>query len=137
LPPPDVERYPQDAGLTWHLVDSLAVSLDTVKSNFAKFGMLDDHVRFLKGWFKDTLATAPIKEIAMLRLDGDMYESTMDALNPLYSKVSAGGFIIVDDYGLPEDCCRRAIHDFRDTHGVTEPIIDIDGWGAYWQKSMA
>ncbi len=112
----------------------LAVSLESVKSNFKKFDMLDDRVKFLQGWFKDTLPAAPISTIAVLRLDGDMYESTMDTLNALYAKVSPGGFVIVDDYGLPEDACKRAVHDFRNAHGLTEPIIDIDGFGAFWRR---
>jgi O-methyltransferase len=135
LPTPDLEKYPQDANAPWHLSPELAVSLDQVKGNFQRFRMLDDRVRFLVGWFKDTLPSAPIGEISVLRLDGDMYESTMDALCALYGRLSAGGFVIVDDYGLPEDTCRRAIHDFRDANGITEPIIDIDGYGAYWRRT--
>src|SRR5208282_2916526 len=95
---------------------------------------LDDRVVFLKGWFKDTLPSAPIEQLAILRLDGDMYESTMEALTALYDKVSAGGFVIVDDYGCIEGC-RKAVHDFRDARGIGNPIVDIDGWGVYWRKS--
>ena len=135
LPPPDLQRYPQDAGTTWHTEPVLAVSLETVKENFAKYGLLDERVRFLKGWFKDTLPTAPIETIAILRLDGDHYSSTMDALNALYKKVSPGGFVIVDDYKIPEDTCRRAVDDFRAAHGVTDPLVDVDGFAAYWRTS--
>jgi hypothetical protein len=70
----------------------------------------------------------------VLRLDGDMYESTMDALTALYDKVSAGGFVIVDDYGCIEGC-RRAVYDFRNARGIVDPIVDIDGWGVFWRKS--
>lgn len=133
-PEPDVEKYPQDAGNSWHLRPIMAVPLEEVKENFKKFNLLDDRVKFLPGWFRDTLPSAPIDQISVLRLDGVMYESTMDALNALYHKVSPGGFIIADDYGIPEDVCRRAIHDFREAHGVTEPIIDIDGWAVYWRR---
>jgi O-methyltransferase len=135
LPQPNVEKYPQDNGLVWHLEDELAVPLETVKDNFRKFDLLDDQVKFLPGWFKDTLGAAPIDKISVLRLDGDMYESTMDALNPLYRKLSPGGFVVIDDYGITQDCCRGAIHDFRAAHSITEPIIDIDGWGAYWRRA--
>jgi hypothetical protein len=48
----------------------------------------------------------------VLRLDGDLYSSTTDALTHLYPRLSAGGFLIVDDYLLPG--CRRAVHDSRD-----------------------
>jgi Macrocin-O-methyltransferase (TylF) len=109
------------------------VSLEEVKANFAKYGLLDDRVVFLKGWFKDTLPSAPIERLAVLRLDGDMYESTMVALTSLYDKVSSNGFVIIDDYGCIESC-RKAVHDFRESRGISEPILDIDGFGVYWRK---
>ena len=137
LPSPNVEDYPADKGAPWHERQELAVSLETVRKNFARYGMLDEQVEFLEGWFKDTLPTAPIERCAVIRLDGDMYESTMDALRSLYAKLSPGGFLIIDDYGIPEDTCRRAIHDFREANSVLEPIVDIDGWGAYWRRSIA
>jgi O-methyltransferase len=96
--------------------------------------MLDEQVRFLKGWFKDTLPTAPIRQLALLRLDGDMYSSTMDALESLYCKLSRGGYVIVDDYGnVP--ACKRAVNEFRGRHGIEERIQDIDGSGIFWEKS--
>jgi O-methyltransferase len=58
----------------------------------------------------------------------------MDALNALYTKMSPRGFIIVDDYGIPEDTCRRAITDFRSVHEIFSPIQDIDGWGVFWRR---
>jgi O-methyltransferase len=133
LPTPNIEKYPQDKDVDWHTHPWLAVGLDEVKRNFSMYNLLDRRVEFLVGWFKDTLGNAPIKAISILRLDGDMYESTKDALNGLYKKVSPGGFVIVDDYGLPQDTCRRAIHDFRFIHDIQAPIIDIDGWGAFWR----
>jgi hypothetical protein len=111
----------------------LAISLDEVRTNFERYGLLDEQVRFLQGWFKDTLPAAPIARIALLRLDGDMYESTMDALRALYAKVSVGGIVIVDDYGAVA-ACKQAINDFRAEHRIDAPIIDIDGIGAWWTK---
>ena len=81
---------------------------------------------------RDTLPSAPIDTLAVARLDGDMYESTMDALTSLYPKLSPGGYLIVDDYGIP--MCKQAIHDYRDEHGITEPIQVIDWLGVYWQR---
>jgi O-methyltransferase len=137
LPTPNVVDYPADKSAPWHARPELAVSLEAVRKNFARYKMLDEQVEFLEGWFKDTLPNAPIDRCAVIRLDGDMYESTMDALNSLYAKLSPGGFLIIDDYGIPEDTCRRAIHDFREAHSISEPIVDIDGWGAYWRRSIA
>ena len=132
LPAPDVEKYPEDADANWDQYAELAVGLDEVRGNFERYGLLDDNVEFLKGWFKDTLPTAPIDTLAVVRLDGDMYESTMDALTSLYPKLSPGGYLIVDDYGLP--MCKQAIHDYRDEHGITERIQVIDWLGVYWQR---
>lgn len=132
LPPPNSAKYPADGGDLHHTLDHLRVSEEDVKSHFSTFGLLDSQVRFLKGWFSETLPTAPISELAVLRLDGDMYESTMDALNYLYPKLSRGGFIIIDDYALTG--CRKAVDDFRAQHGIKEDIKRIDWSGVYWQR---
>lgn len=131
LPPPDSDRYPADAGAEFHTTELFAVSLDTVKSNFEKYGLLDEQVCFLPGWFRDTLPGAPIEKLAVIRLDGDMYESTMDALTALYPKLSPGGYLIADDYALPG--CKQAIHDYREAKGITQEILPIHGSAVYWQ----
>jgi O-methyltransferase len=136
LPPPDPARYPADAGDTFHKQTGLAVGVEQVKHNFERYGLLDDQVEFLVGWFKDTLPTAPIEQLAVLRLDGDLYESTWQAIEALYPKLAPGGFCIVDDYGDLVAQCQRAIHDYRDANGITEEIVDIDGFGAYWRKAL-
>lgn len=124
LPKPNFKKYPDDKNDTHYLDENLKVSLETVKENFKKFNCLDDKVIFLKGWFKDTLPNAPIDKISILRLDGDMYESTIDALKNLYHKLSIGGYCIIDDYHHP--ACRKAVEDFRSGNGITEPIIKVD-----------
>lgn len=135
LPPPDAARYPADTGDTLHKMGGLAVGVNQVRHNFERYGLLDDQVKFLVGWFKDTLATAPVEQLAVMRLDGDMYESTIQAIEPLYPKLSPGGFCIVDDYGSHASQAGKAIQDYRKAHGITEEIIDIDGFGAYWRKA--
>lgn len=134
LPRPNLADYPADAGLDYFSYDELAVGLESVRANFARYGMLDDRVRFLPGWFKDTLPDADIDRLALLRLDGDLYESTIDALRALYPKLSVGGYCIVDDYGaLP--ACRRAVEDYRAAHGITESVQAIDWTGVYWRRA--
>jgi hypothetical protein len=140
LPEPDAEKFPVEARMHNSPVmrrrfNRFAVSLDEVRRNFATFGLLDDNVRFLKGWFKDTLPSAPIDRLAVLRLDGDYYESTMDALTGLYAKVSPGGYTIVDDYG--EDSwtyCRQAVDDYRRANGITEPMTRVDSRCYFWRR---
>jgi hypothetical protein len=133
LPPPNVEEYPDDDGAAWHLRPLTEVSVEHVRRNFDRYGLLDESVQFLRGWFRDTLPTAPVERIAVLRLDGDLYESTMDALVPLYPKLSPGGFLIVDDYNLP--ACRKAIHDYRDREGIQDELVRVDDAAVYWRKS--
>ena len=133
LPKPDAGRYPDDEGDIHHQYTWLAVTLDVVKDTFRRYGLLDEQVRFLEGWFKDTLPNAPIKRLAVARLDGDMYESTMDALTALYPRLSVGGFVILDDWQLIPNC-RKAIEDFRAAQGITEPIQAVDGNAGYWRR---
>ena len=136
LPPPDIERYPVDAGDRHHTHDVLRVSRQEVESNFARYGLLDSRVRFLEGWFADTLSTAPISQIAMMRLDGDMYGSTMESLSALYPRLSVGGFVVIDDYANPDiEGARAATDDFRSRLGIVDPIQEIDWTGVFWRRT--
>jgi O-methyltransferase len=111
----------------------MAVSVEEVRENFANFGMLDDQVRFLKGFFSETLPTAAVDKLAVFRSDADLYESTRDALVNLYPKLSVGGYAIFDDYmQLPG--CRKAIDEYRAEHGISEPIQHIDRQAVYWRR---
>jgi len=133
LPEPD-PAFPADAGgEPWHEFEHLSVGLEQVQANFARYGLLDDHVRFAKGWFKDTLPELSGRTWALIRLDSDMYASTMDALAHLYPRLSPGGYLVIDDYSV--DACRQAVHDYREAHGVREPIQAIDWTGAFWQRA--
>ncbi|RXS84647.1 macrocin O-methyltransferase [Streptomyces sp. TM32] len=133
MPPAEASAYEGDRLLATDRYNAfLATDLATVRGNFERYGLLDDQVKFLPGWFKDTLPHAPVPRIAVLRLDSDLYESTMDTLVHLYPKLSPGGFVIIDDYHIP--VCRQAVHDWRARHGVSDPIEDIDGLGAFWRR---
>jgi len=133
LPKPDADKYPDDQGDAHHDLDYLRVSKEQVARNFERFNLLDDRVVFLNGWFNDTLPTLPSEQLAVIRLDGDMYESTMDGFNNLYHKLSPGGFCIIDDYFLPN--CAKAVQDYRTQHNITEEIVPIDKCGVYWRKN--
>jgi O-methyltransferase len=132
LPCPDLERFPADRAYQSLDLD-IAVPLAAVKANFERYGLLDGRVRFLVGWFSDTLATAPVERLAVLRLDGDMYQSTTEVLEALYPKLSTGGYLIVDDYALPS--CKAAVDDYRAKHEIVDPIESIDWTGVYWRKT--
>ena len=139
LPEPDAARTKEAAFFHSPMLQRgyqrMAAGLEEVQANFAAYALLSDKVRFLKGWFKDSLPTAPIERLAIMRLDGDYYESTMDGLNALYDKLAPGGFAIIDDYG--EDLwtdCRQAVDEYRAAHGISAPLVRVDSKCAYWRK---
>lgn len=132
LPPPD-PAFPADDGDTLYTYRELAIPLEQVRANFAAYGLLDDQVEFLQGWFCDTLPGLKGRRFALLRLDGDMYQSTMDALTNLYDGLSPGGYCIIDDYGaIP--ACKQAVDEFRQARGIDAPLTEIDWTGVWWQK---
>jgi len=138
LPKPNPVKYPVDANDIHYTIPELSVSLKDVKNNFEMFGDISENIIFLEGWFKDTLPKTDIDKLCVLRMDGDMYESTMDILTNLYHKLSIGGFCIIDDYG--HITCRKAVEDFRNQHGIVDEIKIIDPRpnvypSAYWQKT--
>lgn len=137
LPESRPEEFPADAGDRHHSYDFLAVSEAEVRAAFERYELLDHRVRFLKGWFSDTLP--PLKGASrwsLLRLDGDMYESTMVSLESLYPDLSPGGYVVIDDYGALAQC-RQAVEDFRLANGIDDPLERIDWTGVAWRKGAA
>ena len=134
LPRPDVGRYPADGFSDLHTRDELAIPLETVREHFRRFGLLSDRVHFVQGWFSETLPALADHRWAVIRLDGDLYESTMDGLRNLHPGLAPGGFCIIDDYGAYE-ACRDAVHDYRREHHIADPIERIDWVGAFWRRA--
>lgn len=133
VPKPNELEFPEDAGNSLYKFPILSCSLDEVKENFASYDLLDNQVKFLQGWFSETLPNNEIENISVLRLDGDLYESTHYALEHLYPKLSVGGYLIVDDYNA-FPFCKKAVDDYRDKFQVSEQIIEIDKEAIYWRK---
>ena len=131
LPAPSLPEDASEAAAA--ACPALAVPLDIVRGVFSRYGLADARVRFLPGWFRDTLPGAPIGALAVLRVDADLYESTATALAALYGKVSPGGFVIIDDYHCI-DGCRQAVDRFRRERRVAGPLERIDWTGVYWRK---
>jgi hypothetical protein len=131
LPKPD-ESFPEDRALDLSWLDYLAVPQEEVRSSFERFG-LGDGVTFVEGFFEDTLPALTDRTWSLLRLDGDNYESTWVALESLYPGLSPGGYVVVDDYLLISEC-RRAVDEYREAHGIVEPIEKIDQIGIRWRR---
>jgi hypothetical protein len=134
VPEAGEDSYFLDQEMALHNINSvLSVSADVVRADFKSFDLFDEQVQFLEGWFSDTLPTAPISSLAVLRLDADLYSSTKEALTELYPKLSPGGFLIIDDYNI--EPCRTAVHNYRDAHGIDEEMHQINDCGVYWRRS--
>jgi O-methyltransferase len=129
LPPAD----DGDDAAALHNDKTLAISREEVMAAFERYGLLDDRVEFLEGWFSETLPNVKHRVWSIIRLDGDMYESTKNAIENLYSGLSVGGYVIVDDY-LRYESCRGAIDEFRQLHDITTSLRSIDSDGVFWRK---
>ncbi len=134
LPPPS---HAEDAGfdMSASVLPFLAVSAEAVSDLFRRYGLLDERVKFVEGWFHQSLVKVDSARLALLRIDADLYSSTFEVLTALYPVVSPGGFVIVDDYRILPPC-RKAVDAFRDGAGSTEPLEIIDGHAVAWRKSI-
>ena len=111
--------------------ERFVVSVDEVKGNFEKYNLLDENVVFVKGWFAETLPTLQ-GPFSLIRLDGDLFSSTNDAIRALYPKLVDGGFCIIDDYSLSP--CKAAVDSYRAMSNIKSPMIVIDHSASYWRK---
>mmetsp|Transcript_8541 Transcript_8541/g.16335 ORF Transcript_8541/g.16335 Transcript_8541/m.16335 type:complete len:391 (-) Transcript_8541:30-1202(-) len=133
LPPAARALHKDDEG--YDNTPYLEVHEDIVVDGFDKYSLLDEDVIFVKGFFNDTMPQLrpQVDRLAVMRLDGDMYESTVDALYHLYDKLSVGGYVIMDDwFGFPS---KIACEDFFKVHNIQPTIVPIDNLAAYWQKT--
>jgi O-methyltransferase len=135
-PDPDVSLADAVAHEILKEVDSLKTGLEMVQENFRRYGLLDAQVKFLKGWFSETLPNCQAQRFSVIRLDGDWYESTKVAIESLYPKLSRGGFIIIDDYHLPVGA-RQAVDNYRHQFGIRDKLTRYDTQGVFWRKSSS
>jgi hypothetical protein len=136
VPAPNPDKFPQDAIMDFSPYEKLSVSVEQVQENFRRYDLLDSQVKFLPGWFRDTLPAAPIENLAVIRLDGDLYESTMDGLVNLYPRLSHGGYVIIDDF-MNLSPVRQAALDYRQKHGIMSKIEAVDWSAVFWRREGA
>jgi len=110
----------------------LAVTVEEVRENFRRFDLLNDTIRFLPGWFDESLPGSKTGPLSLLRVDCDLYSSTKTVLEELYSRVSPGGWVIIDDYGILPPC-KQAVDEFRGCNGVSVPLESIDEHAVCWR----
>ena len=131
LPAPETE---QDSDYTMDATELpvLAVTRQEVEENFRRFDLLDEQVRFLPGWFEDSLPDAQTGPLSLLRVDCDLYSSTRTVLETLYPRVSRGGWVIIDDYGILPPC-QLAVDEYRAQHGISAEFERIDSHAVCWR----
>jgi SAM-dependent methyltransferase len=129
--PPAGEHDPERAE-GWQ--GELHASEAKVREAFERFAH-PERLHVVKGWFQDTFPEAEpqIGQVAMLHADGDWYDSVRLTLETFYSKVSPGGFVVIDDYNDWEGA-KAATDEFRAANGIDAPLVEIDISAAYWQK---
>lgn len=111
-------------------------SVAQITENLAKWDCRCANVEFHKGWFQNTLPGKKLAPIAFLRLDGDLYESTMCCLENLYDQVAPGGYVWLDEWGMPEGLGGKlAVRDFFKARGIEmPPMLEVTDTGAgYWK----
>jgi len=118
--------------------DNLSGGIENVYKTFRTLNLNTKNVFLIQGFFVDTLNIPEIeneiKEIAVLRLDGDWYDSTMVCLEKLYDKVVVGGVILIDDYGHWVGA-KRATDEFRAKRNIVSPLLQTDYTEHYWIKT--
>ncbi len=134
VPPPNSRAFPIDSGSKLHTQQGLKIEIDSVVENFLALRALHDNVVFVKGFFNETMARmGDVSSIAVLRLDGDLYESTLQVMQMLYPRLSIGGFCIIDDWGLDNGWSKKAVVHYMSLCGVTDEVqFDSVAW---WIKT--
>jgi hypothetical protein len=127
-----LERHPEELAEMTELAYA-GTTLDDVREHFTRYGLLDGQVRFLRGWFRETLPAAPIERLALLRIDADIYDSAFDVLTELYPRVSPGGFVIIDDQTTSPEV-HQAVADFAKEAGFEPNLVRVDDAAVYWAK---
>lgn len=132
LPPPGENDGPEERR---HYFEGMNKgSIYRVRQIFTGLGLPLDRVRFVKGWFEETLPHAEVERIALIHIDADWYDSVLTVLERLYDRVSPGGYVVFDDYGYWEGC-DRAAHDFLTARGLPLSLLKpVGSMGAYFQK---
>ena len=140
LPEPTAEDYAED-GRTGEFIRPLpkGACLGTIEQVsellFDTLELPRSEVHLVKGWFQDTVPAQrkDVGPIAVLRLDGDWYESTKIPLEAFYDQITPGGVVIVDDYAT---CfgSRKAVDEFRGNRSITAELIPDGRGGAWFRK---
>ena len=113
--------------------DRWVAPLEEVRKNIDRFGLLDDRIVFVPGFFADSLKQVSGEKFAVIRLDSDSYDSVQTSLEYLYPLVARDGVVIIDDWHLPG--CRGAVLDYRARYAINDPLRELEG-NSVWVKQQ-
>lgn len=115
--------------------DMNKTSRDDLIEAFKRYQLADDNVQLYQGWFDQSfpLLDKKIDRLALLRVDADFYQSTLQTLEQFYPKLAQEGICIIDDYGGFDEC-KRAVDEYRNQHNITAPMQSVDGICYSWKK---
>lgn len=102
--------------------------IDEVKSTMEATGYPMSHIKFVQGRVEETLLQHSPSNVSLLRLDTDWYESTKCELEVLFPRLSAGGTLIIDDYGHWQGC-RKAVDEYFAANNIAMLLNRIDYTG--------
>lgn len=131
----EIENLPNPGQQYLITTGATSVSLEDFWGHIENSGLIRHVIWPVVGWFEETTTDWGAGPILLLRLDGDLYNSTIVCLRNLFKFVPTGGFVIIDDYGLKG--CREACEDFFNEIGYVPDYSFITGKGyqvAYFQK---
>ena len=105
-----------DTTASWTGEHRYVATLGQARSTLRRYGLLDERVVFVPGYFNESLPALPSERLALIHIDADAYDSVTDALVALYPRLTPGGHVVVDDFPLPG--VRAAVLEFRERHRV-------------------
>ena len=131
----------QEGGDPDNFLDNCRAIRSDLERVLADMRFVDGDYKIVEGWFDQTVSQVAGEvephSIALLRLDGDWYDSTRCCLDSLMPLVSEGGVVIMDDY-YAWDGCARAVHDYLSSADAAYRIRSLPNWyGAYFVKKAS
>ncbi|MBK8256290.1 MAG: class I SAM-dependent methyltransferase [Polyangiaceae bacterium] len=133
-PPPTQNSHDVDRHL-YERSSYFRVDRSVLESNVRRYGLYNDQLRILEGWFGESIPKAEIHRVSLLRIDVDGYEGVRDALQLVYPKLSVGGYVLIEDLRQPG--AKRAVEELFNKVPKEEvlPIAQRTPCAVYWKKT--
>ncbi len=128
--PPAGER---DGEFSHTLEGAYVGSQQETRRLLGQAGVPEDRFEIVTGFYADTFATIKTPRTALLHVDCDFYEPVKLTLEKFYPRLSPGGFVVLNDYGIYKGA-RTATDEFFDAHGLDIEPVAVDPTASFFQK---